>query len=85
MYGWRYIVVDIPWSEQHPQSRGHREDADLAMDEYGRLIPAIMRGIPRKAVKADVPVAGGNARAAGIANVHSACPWNSDMYEVRCE
>ncbi len=100
-HGWRYIVVDIQWSEQHPQSHGYREGADVAMDQYGRLTPAvsrfpssaggkgfkpladyvhslglrfgihIMRGIPRKA-----------PRAAAIANVHSLCPWNSDMYGV---
>jgi alpha-galactosidase len=111
-HGWRYIVVDIQWSEQHPKSHGYREDADLAMDQYGRLIPAanrfpssaggrgfkpladyvhslglefgihIMRGIPRKAVKANLAVEGGAARAASIANVHSLCPWNSDMYGV---
>src|SRR5690242_21091460 len=39
-HGWQYIVVDIQWSEQHPRSHGYREDADLAMDGYGRLVPA---------------------------------------------
>ena len=39
-HGWQYIVVDIQWSEQHPQAHGYREHADLAMDGYGRLVPA---------------------------------------------
>jgi hypothetical protein len=111
-HGWQYIVVDIQWSEQHPKSHGYREDADLAMDDHGRLVPAInrfpsaaggrgfrpladyvhsrglkfgihiMRGIPRKAVKTNLPVAGANVRAGDIADVHSLCPWNSDMYGV---
>jgi len=41
-----------------------------------------MRGIPRRAVKANLPVAGSKARAADIADVHSICPWNTDMYGV---
>jgi alpha-galactosidase len=111
-HGWRYIVVDIQWAEPGATSGGYRPDAELAMDEYGRLIPAlnrfpsaaegrgfkpladyvhslglqfgihIMRGIPRRAVKANLPVLGGTARAAEIADVHSVCPWNGDMYGV---
>jgi hypothetical protein len=39
-YGWRYIVVDIQWSETNPQAHGYRPNAELAMDANGRLIPA---------------------------------------------
>ena len=39
-----------------------------------------MRGIPRLAVKANLPVAGSKARAAEIADAFSVCPWNTDMY-----
>ncbi|MDE3197415.1 MAG: glycoside hydrolase family 27 protein [Acidobacteriota bacterium] len=111
-HGWQYIVVDIQWSEQQPKSHGYRPEADLAMDAWGRLIPAsnrfpssangkgfgplakyvhskglkfgihIMRGIPRKAVEANLPVDGSHRRAAEIANRASICRWNSDMYGV---
>lgn len=39
-HGWRYIVVDIQWYQ--PTARGHDyiPDAKLAMDGYGRLMPA---------------------------------------------
>jgi alpha-galactosidase len=39
-HGWQYIVVDIQWYE--PGSKGHeyRQGAKLAMDEFGRLVPA---------------------------------------------
>jgi alpha-galactosidase len=39
-YGWRYVVVDIQWYQ--PTSRGHdyQAGARLAMDGFGRLVPA---------------------------------------------
>jgi alpha-galactosidase len=109
-HGWQYVVVDIQWSEPHPQTHGYRPNADLVMDEYGRLTPAtgrfpsaaggkgfrpladyihakglkfgihIMRGIPRRAVAADLPVFGSPAHAAAIADTKSLCRWNTDMY-----
>ncbi len=111
-HGWQYIVVDIQWSEQNPKTHGYRPNADLAMDQYGRLIPApnrfpssangngfkplagyvhtqgllfgihIMRGIPRKAVDANLPILNSKLTAAEIANKSSLCPWNTDMYGV---
>jgi alpha-galactosidase len=111
-HGWQYVVVDIQWSELDPQSHGYRPHADLAMDAYGRLIPApnrfpssangrgfrpladyvhglglkfgihVMRGIPRRAVEANVPVAGSTHTAAQIADTTSICPWNTDMYGI---
>jgi len=112
-HGWQYVVVDIQWSEPNPRAGGYRPEAQLAIDEHGRLIPAvnrfpssaggagfkpladyihglglkfgihIMRGIPRQAVKANLPVYGApGVRAADIANVDSVCPWNGDMYGV---
>ena len=111
-HGWQYVVVDIQWSEPNAQAHGYRPNAELAMDGYGRLIPAenrfpssvggrgfrpladythglglkfgihIMRGIPRRAVQANLPVFGSKAHADDIADVHSLCPWNSDMYGV---
>jgi alpha-galactosidase len=111
-HGWQYIVVDIQWSEQNPKTHGYRPNADLAMDAYGRLIPApnrfpssangqgfkpladyvhakglkfgihIMRGIPRKAVDANLPISNSTLKAAEVANKESICRWNSDMYGV---
>lgn len=111
-HGWQYIVVDIQWSEPKPQSHGYRPNADLVMDQYGRLIPApnrfpsaangegftplasyvhrlglkfgihIMRGIPRRAVAANLPVLGTDFHAADIADKNSTCRWNTDMYGI---
>ncbi len=106
-YGWSYVVVDIQWYQ--PSARGHEyePDAPLAMDEYGRLLPApgrfpsgfaaladyvhgkglkfgihIMRGIPRQAVAAKLPVKGTPYRAADIADTENGCRWNPDMWGV---
>ena len=42
----------------------------------------IMRGIPRQAVHAHMPVLGTDVTAEQIANPFSICGWNSDMYGV---
>jgi alpha-galactosidase len=111
-HGWQYIVVDIQWSELHPKTHGYRPNAELNMDEFGRLIPApnrfpsaangqgfkpladyvhakglkfgihIMRGIPRRAVEANLPILNSKLKASEVANKQSLCPWNTDMYGV---
>jgi len=106
-HGWQYIVVDIQWSDPFAKPNGYIPNAELTLDEFGRLIPApnrfpsgfkaladyihsrglkfgihIMRGIPRRAVAANLPVAGSKAHAADIADTKSICPWNTDMYGI---
>ena len=39
-HGWQYVVVDIQWYEPQAQSHSYRENAQLEMDGYGRLVPA---------------------------------------------
>jgi len=39
-FGWQYVVVDIQWYEPNAKAHGYRENADVVMDEYGRLLPA---------------------------------------------
>jgi len=39
-FGWDTIVVDIQWYEPLAKSHGYRPNAELVMDEYGRLLPA---------------------------------------------
>lgn len=110
-YGWNYVVVDIQWYEPNAKAGGYRENAELILDDYGRLLPAVnrfpsangkgfkpladyihklglkfgihvMRGIPRRAVKANLPIFGTNVRAAGIADQQNICKWNTDMFGV---
>ncbi len=42
-HGWRYIVVDIQWYEPNAQGHDYAPGARLAMDNYGRLLPAVNR------------------------------------------
>ena len=42
----------------------------------------ILRGIPRRAVDANLPIFGSDRKAADVANRKAICPWNTDMYGV---
>lgn len=42
-FGWEYIVVDIQWAGVNAAGHGYEPFADLTMDEYGRLTPALNR------------------------------------------
>jgi alpha-galactosidase len=42
-HGWEYIVVDAQWFEPLAKSHGYRPNAEMVMDEYGRLMPATNR------------------------------------------
>src|ERR1017187_3347768 len=62
--------------------RGFRPLADYVHSLGLRFGIHIMRGIPRQAGKANLPVLGSTVRAGDVADVNSVCPWNSDMYGV---
>src|SRR3954462_714265 len=42
-HGWRYVVVDIQWYEPQAKGHGYRKNAELTMDDFGRLLPAVNR------------------------------------------
>lgn len=42
-HGWQYIVVDIQWYEPNAKSFEYRKNAELMVDEFGRLLPATNR------------------------------------------
>jgi len=113
--GWDTVVVDYCWSDPgaHDNNRSARANAPLAMDNFGRMIPApnrfptaadgagfkpladavhalglkfgihIMRGIPRNAVAANLPIEGSTFTAADAANTNDKCAWCPDMFGVR--
>ena len=41
--GWEYVVVDIQWAGPDAKDHEYIPFQKLAMDEYGRLIPAVNR------------------------------------------
>jgi alpha-galactosidase len=42
-YGWNYVVIDYYWYFPHPIRRGDQGGLEVAMDDYGRLLPALNR------------------------------------------
>ena len=42
-HGWRYLTVDIQWYEPNATGFDYRPGARLALDEWGRLLPAVNR------------------------------------------
>jgi alpha-galactosidase len=43
-YGWEYIVIDARWYVENPTTHGYNEkDPIIAIDSYGRFMPAINR------------------------------------------
>ena len=72
----------IPDPVRFPSSAGGRGFRPLADAVHGlglRFGIHTMRGIPRRAVAADVPIHGTEFRAADVADPGNACEWNPDM------
>ncbi len=62
--------------------RGFRAIADQVHAMGLKFGIHLMRGIPREAVRRNLPVLGTRYRAQDIADTTSVCSWNSDMYGV---
>lgn len=56
-FGWEYIVVDIQWSEPTAENHQYHPYAELDMDEYSRLIPAVNRFPSAEGEKGFAPMA----------------------------
>ena len=75
----------LPAPNRFPSSVGGKGFAPLAAEVHKAGLKFgihLMRGIPRLAVKRNLPVLGTPYRAADIADTGSICPWNPDMYGV---
>ena len=42
-HGWEYVVVDIQWYRADTSDFGYKEGAELSLDAFGRLQPAVNR------------------------------------------
>ncbi|XHS79220.1 glycoside hydrolase family 27 protein [Burkholderiaceae bacterium UC74_6] len=75
----------VPAVNRFPSAAGDRGFAPLAADVHAMGLKFgihLMRGIPRLAVKRNLPILGTPYRAADIADTTSTCTWNPDMYGV---
>lgn len=75
----------IPAPNRFPSSADGSGFMKLAAEVHGMGMKFgihLMRGIPRLAVKRNLPVLGTRYRAQDIADTSSICSWNPDMYGV---
>ncbi len=75
----------IPAPNRFPSSADGSGFTKLAADVHAMGMKFgihLMRGIPRLAVKKNLPILGTRYRAANIADTGSICTWNPDMYGV---
>ena len=76
----------LPATNRFPLTQGTRSFKPVADYLHAKGLKFglhLMRGIPRQAVDRDnSPILGTSYRAADIADRHSKCPWNGDMYGV---
>ncbi len=75
----------LPATNRFPSAAngvGFKALADYVHDKGLKFGIHLMRGIPRQAVAANVPIKGTNVRARDIANTNSICAWNPDMFGV---
>ncbi|WP_261936627.1 glycoside hydrolase family 27 protein [Sphingomonas bisphenolicum] len=75
----------IPAPNRFPSSAGGKGFAMLAkaVHDLGLQFGIhVMRGIPRAAVEANLPILGTRYRAKDVADISSVCSWNPDMYGV---
>lgn len=42
-FGFRYLVMDAGWFNPRPELASHTETPEVALDEYGRLVPTLNR------------------------------------------
>ena len=75
----------LPAPNRFPSSAGGKGFAPLAQRVHRlglRFGVHLMRGIPRAAVEANLPILGTRYRARDIADRTSVCSWNPDMFGV---
>ncbi|WP_232828690.1 alpha-galactosidase [Kribbella monticola] len=82
------VVLDdhgqlLPAPNRFPSSAGGNGFAPLAAEIHRlglRFGVHMMRGIPRRAVERDLPIAGTPWTARDVADTSSVCPWNPNNY-----
>jgi len=79
----------LPAENRFPSAKGGRGFTELAAYIHSLGLKFgihILRGTPRQAVHADLPIWGSSHTAREVAHPFSVCSWNTDMYGLRnCE
>jgi alpha-galactosidase len=78
----------IPASNRFPSSKdglGFKLIADYIHKLGLKFGIHIMRGIPRQAVKQNLPIKNSSFRARDIVDTNNICPWNTDMYGIKAD
>lgn len=76
----------LPAENRFPSARGDVGFRPLADELHRQGLKFgihIIRGIPREAVRKDLPIANSSFRAADAADQSDTCSWNTDNYGVR--
>jgi alpha-galactosidase len=76
----------VPASNRFPSARGGQGLRPLADWIHGRGLKLgihIVRGIPKQAVRADLPIAGSDFRASDAADTGDLCPWDDGNFGIR--
>jgi alpha-galactosidase len=76
----------LPAENRFPSSAGGKGFKPLADYIHGLGLKFgihIMRGIPRQAVRQNLPIFNTDLKAKDIVDTNSVCPWNTDMYSVK--
>lgn len=77
-YGYQYVVCDIQWYEPAAKGNVYNNFADLCMDEYSRLIPAVNR-FPSSANGAGFKPIADKIHSMGLNSVSTLC----EVFRVR--
>ena len=78
--------IEIPVPSRFPSSAGGAGFKPLADWVHGQGLKFgihIVRGIPRDAVKANLPIAGSKFHAADAADTTDACPWDDGNWGIK--
>lgn len=76
----------VPSTKRFPSStdgQGFKAIADKVHAEGLKFGIHIVRGIPRQAVEANLPIAGSSFHAQDVADAADTCPWDDGDYSVR--
>jgi hypothetical protein len=75
----------LPAPNRFPSTKDSRSFKPVADTLHGKGLKFglhQLRGIPRQAVRQNLPILGTDVHAADVADTKSTCPWNTDMYGV---